>query len=94
MATLSREIDRMFGTYDGPVDPDTGERVVLDALFDLKQETIRETIDDYDDRITEMERRLDDFEEDLVLRFARLEELMGSLNAQGAALLNALATNQ
>ena len=41
-----------------------------------------------------MERRLDDFEEDLVLRFARLEELMGSLNAQGAALLNALATNQ
>lgn len=90
MASLSREIDRMFGTYEGAVDPDTGERRVFDSLFDLKQDTLRTNIEDFEDRITQMERRLDGYEEDLILRFARLEELMGALNAQGAALNNAL----
>lgn len=90
MANLSREIDRMFGSFEGAIDPDTGERQVFDSLFDLKQDTLRTNIQDFEDRITQMERRLDDYEEDLILRFARLEELMGALNAQGAALNNAL----
>jgi len=92
MATLAREIDRMFGSFEGPIDPNTGERVVLDSIFDLKQDTIRATIRGYDDRISEMERRLTVTEQNLTLRFSRLEELMGALNAQGAALVNALST--
>ena len=38
-----------------------------------------------------MEQRMEGFERNLVMRFARLEELMGALNAQGAALAGALA---
>ncbi len=90
-ASLVREIDRMFGTYDGPIDDETGERMVLDALFDLKEDTFRENIERYEDQIDAMELRLDDFERNLVLRFTRLEELMGALNAQSAALTNAIA---
>ncbi|MDA1263457.1 MAG: flagellar filament capping protein FliD [Planctomycetota bacterium] len=90
-ATLSREIDRMFGTYDGPIDSDTGDHIVLDALFDLKEDTIRDSMKRFDSQIETMERRLEGFERNLVLRFARLEELMAALNAQGAALSNAFA---
>lgn len=90
MATLMRSIDRLFGSFDGPIDQSTGERVQLDSVFDLKRETLRDKIRTYDDRITDMERRLDSYEQSLTLRFAHLEELMGSLNAQGAALSNAL----
>lgn len=91
-ASLVREIDRMFGTFEGPIDSSTGERMVIDAIFDLKENSIRETIERHDDSIARMERRLVDFERNLVLRFARLEELMGQLNAQGAALNNAFGT--
>jgi flagellar capping protein FliD len=84
-ALLVREIDRMFGSYEGPVDPLTGENIQLDALFDLKEDTLHADIDGFNDQIESMERRLDAFERNLVLRFARLEELMGSLNAQGSA---------
>lgn len=88
-ASLVREIERMFGSYEGPVDPVTGERVTLDALFDLKEDTIRDAMARFDDQIDTMEQRLEGFERNLVMRFARLEELMGALNAQGAALQNA-----
>lgn len=91
-ASLVREIDRMFGTFEGPIDPDTGERIVLDALFDAKQDVFRDNIERFEDRIAVMERRLEKFEETLILRFARLEELMGALNAQGAALAAVLQT--
>ena len=90
-ASLVREIDRMFGTYEGPIDPVTGERLTLDALFDLKEDTIRTAMKRFDDRIESMEQRMEGFERNLVMRFARLEELMGALNAQGAALAGALA---
>lgn len=89
-ALLVREIDRMFGSFEGPVDPLTGEPMQLDALFDLKEDTLRADIDGFNDQIESMERRLDAFERNLVLRFARLEELMSSLNAQGATLAFAL----
>ena len=90
MASLVREIDRLFGTFEGPIDSSTGERVTLDAIFDLRKDTLRESIRRYDDRIEVMEYRVDEFERNLTLRFTRLEELMGALNAQGAALANAL----
>ncbi len=89
-ASLVREIDRMFGTYEGDIDPNTGERVSLDALFDLKESTIRSSMSRFDDQIATMEQRLEGFRRNLVLRFSRLEELMGALNAQGAALSGAL----
>ena len=89
-ALLVREIDRMFGSFEGPVDPITGETLQLDALFDLKEDTIRRDIDGFNDQIESMERRLEGFERNLVLRFARLEELIGPLNAQGSALAFAL----
>jgi flagellar hook-associated protein 2 len=92
-ASLVREIERMFGTYEGPVDPDTGERLAMDALFDLKGDTIRDTMARFDDQIDSMEHRLEGFERNLVLRFARLEELMAVLNAQGAALGAAFASS-
>ncbi len=85
-ASLVREIDRMFGTFDGPIDSETGDRVLLDALFDLKEDTIRENMDRLSSQIDTMEDRLEGFERNLVMRFANLEKLMGSLNAQGAAL--------
>ncbi len=89
-ALLVREIDRMFGSYEGPIDPDTGDRMQLDALFDLKEDTLRANMKTFDSTIASMERRLDAFERHLILKFAHMEELIGSLNAQGAALSYAL----
>jgi flagellar hook-associated protein 2 len=85
MASLVREIERMFGSL-----PDDNEAIELRGIFDLKRDTISDQIKRFNDQIEARERRLDDYEETLVLRFARLEELMGALNAQGAALVNAL----
>ena len=85
-ANLIREIDRLFGSSEGPIDPDTGERINLDAIFDLREDTIRDTMDRFDDQITTLERRLESFEANLIQRFTNLEQIMGALNAQGAAL--------
>lgn len=82
-ANLVREIDRMFGTIEG---------TSIDALFDLKKDTIQTAMDSFNDQIDRMEVRLEKYEEGLVLRFARLEELMGALNAQGASLAGALGS--
>lgn len=81
MDRLVREIDQMFGSLD------SGEsEVQLQGIFDLREDAIQSAIGRYDDQIERRERRLEDYEETLVLRFARLEELLGGLNAQGTAL--------
>lgn len=85
-ASLAREIERMFGSFQGPIDPDTGDRIQVDALFDLKEDTIRIQMDRISDQVEAMERRLDSFEKNLIMRYARLETVMAGLNAQGAAL--------
>lgn len=85
MNQLSRAIDQMFGVLDAG---DGG--VTVEGIFDVRQDAIRASIDRYDDQIERREDRLGRYEETLVLRFARLEELMAGLNAQGTALSNAL----
>lgn len=88
---LWRTIDRLVSTQEGPIiDQDTGERMKLDGIFGGREKVLRETIDRYNDQIEIRERRLEDFQENLVKRFAALEKLMGELNARGAALANAL----
>ena len=64
----------------------------MTGLFRTRELAIEDRISDYDNRIEQMERRLETFELNLVLRFARLEEAMGLLNAQGDALTSALAS--
>lgn len=90
-ATLSRAIDQLIGTQDGPIiDVDTGERLVIEGLLRAKEATFGANIKRFTDQIESKERRLDLFEQNLIQRFAALEELMGGLNAQGSALVSAL----
>lgn len=85
MDRLVREIDQMFGSSETEI-----EGFAVQGIFDVREEAIRGAIERYGDQIERREDRLVRYEETLVLRFARLEELMGGLNAQGAALTNAL----
>ena len=82
MNQLSRAIDQMFGVLG------TNGDVTVQGIFDVREDAIEAAIDRYDDQITRREDRLESYEQTLILRFARLEELMGGLNAQGAALAN------
>lgn len=86
MANLSRGIDQLFGSIE-----DNDPNVDLKGVFDLRKDAINDQIKRLSERITQKEDRLGDYEQDLILRFARLEELMGALNAQGASLSNALS---
>jgi flagellar hook-associated protein 2 len=85
MADLERSLSQLFGNL-----PDGDDSFTLRGLFDLKRDSITDQIDRLNDSIEVKERRIIDFENDLILRFARLEQLMGSLNAQGAALSSTL----
>lgn len=90
-ASLVREIDRLFGKFDGPiVDADTGERAVLEGIIDARKSVIRDTIERFDEQIERKELLLESFQQTLEQRFAALEELMAQLNAQGAALSSTL----
>jgi len=83
--TLSRVIDRMFGTFNAG-------GTVLKNLFDSRTDSLNENIKRIESQIENKERYIELFEERLVLRFARLEELMGGLNAQGDTLNSMLAS--
>lgn len=84
-ASLERELDRLFGSL-----PSGSDSVTLSGIFDLRRSTFESNIERINDDVTEKERRLEEFESDQILRFARLEELMGQLNAQGASLAASL----
>jgi flagellar hook-associated protein 2 len=83
-AILDRTIERMFDTFED----ESGN--VYKGAFDARTETLQDAIRRFDRQIEDKEVRLDKFEESLVLRFAALEEVIGGLNAQGAALNAAL----
>lgn len=85
LATLARNIDRLFGNL-----PDNSDDIKLRGIFDLRRDSINDRLDSLNDQIEAKERRLEQYEQDLILRFARLEDLMSSLNAQGSALANGL----
>jgi flagellar capping protein FliD len=90
---LYRTIDHMFGTFDGPEDPaNPGEYIVLKGVFDARTEAINGNIERFNKQIESAEWRLEMFEQNLVARFATLEQVMGQLQAQGAALNSALMT--
>ena len=81
MDRLVRSIDQMFGTQaSGDLDFN------IEGIFDLRRGAIEDSIARYDGQIERRELRLEGYEERLVLQYARLEEIMAGLNAQGSAL--------
>lgn len=84
-AKLDRSIERMFGTSTGP------NGTVLKGLFDAKNQTLNDAIKRLGDQIEDKEYYLEKYEAQLVAKFAKLEDVMGGLNAKGAALQQALA---
>jgi flagellar hook-associated protein 2 len=87
-AILDRAIGRMFDTFDD------GQGNVRKGLLDSRTDALQSSIDRYNKQIDDKEVRLEKFQEDLVQRFATLEQVMGGLNAQGAALNAALLNLQ
>lgn len=81
LATLARGLDLLFGKL-----PDDNPDIVVAGIFDLREDTFNRNINRIGEDIRNKERRIESFEEDLILRFARLEQLMAQLNSQGAAL--------
>ena len=58
----------------------------LQGLIDSRQDSLRSSIDSFDDQILRLEARLESFEASLVQQFAALEQLVGNLNSQAGAL--------
>ena len=87
MSNLVREIDRMFGTLAGST-----SEVPLRGIFDAKQDALRARIKLFDQDIQRKEDRVERYRETITLQYARFEELMSRLNAQGASLGNALGS--
>jgi len=83
-ARLDQAIDRLLD----PIKVADGEYV--DALFDSRTKTIKESMKRYDKEIGNLERYLETFEEQQRARFSSLEELMGQLNAQSQSLFSIL----
>lgn len=85
---LASRLDRAIDRLIDPVKVAEGEYV--DALFDSRTKTIKESMKRYDKEIDNLERYLETFEEQQRQRFASLEELMGQLNAQSQSLYSIL----
>lgn len=79
-ASLERTINQMLNTFTGP------SNTVLKGVFDSRSETFDNNIKRFDKQIDDREFYLEQYEKNLVARFATLEQVMGGLNAQGAAL--------
>lgn len=83
-ASLDRAIDKMMKTYTGQ-----GGNV-LKGIFDTRTETYNNSISKLSKDIAAKEAQVAKFQETLVARFTKLEEVMGGLNSQGASLQAAL----
>jgi flagellar hook-associated protein 2 len=79
-ASLERAVDRLFGSVDGP------NGSVVKGVFDTRKDTYNSDIRRFEQQIDSKQNYIDQFEQNLVQRFAKLEELIGSLNSQGASL--------
>lgn len=84
-AILDRVIERMFDSFED------GSGNVYKGAFDARTESIQDSIRRFDKQIEAKEFRLGQFEENLIRRFASLEQLIGGLNAQGASLSAGIA---
>jgi flagellar hook-associated protein 2 len=87
--TLVDEIERIA---DGYTDPQSG--TFYKGIFENRKEALTSSIDRIDDEIARREERLDVYEQQLIARFAALEEVMAQLNAQQAYLANSLTSLQ
>jgi flagellar hook-associated protein 2 len=72
----------LLGPTDENGDPILVLGKAIKGLFDSRRDTLNKVIKGLDDQIDRMELRLDKLEESLIARFANLEQLLGSLNAQ------------
>ncbi len=86
-SNLARNLERLSGRI-----PNGESEIELRGIFDMRKETLQDSVKRMDSSIENKERALEAYRQDLVLRYARLEELMGGLNAQGAALQSAFFT--
>ncbi|MFT7670781.1 MAG: flagellar hook-associated protein 2 [Planctomycetota bacterium] len=82
---LYRAIDLMFDSIPG-----VGGAPSTEGLFGAREESLQDSIDQLQDSLDAKERYLEIFEEQLVAKYSALEQLIGGLNSQGAALQNIL----
>lgn len=83
-ATLVRAIDQMLSSHEG----DGGTTVK--GLFDTRTDTINKQIRDIDTQVTKKQAYIDTYEQNLIRRFAALEQVIGQLNTKGAGFAAAL----
>ena len=75
----------MFKTFTGP------NGASLKGVFDARNEAINAQIKSIDKDIDSKQFYLEQFQQNLVAQFAKLEDVMSGLQSQGAALQAALA---
>ena len=78
-------------TGEPVLNPVTGKEIQVDGLFNARRGTLNKIIKDIGSQIDRLELDVERFEEGLVLQFARLEEVLGGLNAQSQFLAQGLA---
>jgi flagellar hook-associated protein 2 len=83
-ATLDRAIDKLMKSYTAQ------NGSVYKGLFDLRSDTYNTSISKITKDIATKEQQVARFQETLAIKFAKLEEVMGGLNSQGASLQAAL----
>jgi flagellar hook-associated protein 2 len=83
---LSRSIDQLLKSYTGP-----GGKV-FKGTFDARAQSYNDSISKLLKDIDAKQAQVDKFQEQLVTRFANLEQLMSGLQAQGASLTAALGS--
>lgn len=84
-ALLDREVERMFKTFTSV------NGATFKGIFDSRNEAINRKIKDIDKSIEAKQYYIEQFQRNLIEKFAKLEDVLGGLNAQGAALQAALA---
>jgi flagellar hook-associated protein 2 len=82
---LSRSIDQLIKSYTGP-----GGKV-FKGTFDARAQSYNDSISKLLKDIDAKQAQVDKFQDQLVQRFANLEQLMSGLQAQGASLTAALS---
>ena len=68
------------------LNPSTNEPIQLLGIFNSRRGVINQIVEDIDDQVERLERHVEGFEEDLILRFSRLESVMSGLQAQSQYL--------
>ncbi|MBM3975663.1 MAG: hypothetical protein FJ299_01580 [Planctomycetes bacterium] len=79
-------MEKLWRAIDKLKDSKTTTTGVLPGLFKARKETLNDQKERLDDQIERLSEQVDALETQLVLKFSKLEELMGSLNAQQAQM--------